>query len=647
MLKCAAVTLAVLVLTALFVDTVAPQEQAQQEQKPGQTKEESEKTLPQVHEEIVVTATRIEQPIGETISLATVISGESLAEAPTLALDDSLRRVPGFSLFRRSSSLVAHPTTQGVSLRGIGPSGTSRSLVLFDGIPLNDPYGGWVYWDRIPQLSLRSAEVVRGATSALYGSSALGGTIQFLPREPEKDVLELRGQFGTHESYEVEALASDRLGDWGYLVSGRLFNTDGFYVLDEKTRGAIDTRARSAHQTFAGRVKYKNFHTGVNLFHEDRDNGTQIQENRSHFEMWNAGYRADRWDAQVYAQTGRFESTFSRILPDRSQEFLTLQQNIASTGLGGAATFRPGFGKASPAFARLLLGADWRYVNAENHTQNLAGVFVQDLFTVGRRLDVLAGIRFDLWQNQATEGSVNPRAGILYRASNALTVRASGYRGFRAPTLNELYRPFRVGNVNTLANPDLDEEHLWGTEAGVDIHPVGGVLLRLNGFWNSLRDPVSNVTLSTTPALITRQRQNLGRASVRGLEAESTIRIQERWELRTAYLYSRSEVRQTGLRLPQTPLHQGTIGLEYRGSIIASIDARFVSEQFDDDLNTLPLKGFGVVDLAVRRAVSRHFDLVVVVENLLDQSYPVQRTPVVTYGTPRLVHGGIQFRLGP
>ena len=135
-------------------------------------------------DEIVVTAARVEQSITESASLVTVLPEERISATPFLVLDDLLRAVPGFSLLRRSSSLVAHPTTQGVSLRGIGPSGASRSLVLLDGIPLNDPVGGWVYWNRMPFAALSRVEVVRGATSQLYGSSALGGTIQLIPKKP-------------------------------------------------------------------------------------------------------------------------------------------------------------------------------------------------------------------------------------------------------------------------------------------------------------------------------------------------------------------------------------------------------------------------------------------------------------------------------
>src|ERR671929_131193 len=102
-------------------------------------------------------------------------------------LDDALRQVPGFTLFRRTGSRVANPTSQGVSLRGVGASGASRALVLADGIPLNDPFGGWVYWGRVPRASVERIEVLRGGASSLYGSSALGGVVNLITRRPSSN----------------------------------------------------------------------------------------------------------------------------------------------------------------------------------------------------------------------------------------------------------------------------------------------------------------------------------------------------------------------------------------------------------------------------------------------------------------------------
>ena len=146
---------------------------------PARAQDEAERLEP-----VVVTATRTEQRLGETPASVTVLTREDIGRTAAQSLDDLLRQVPGFSLFRRSSSLVSHPTTQGVSLRGIGPSGASRALVLLDGIPINDPFGGWVYWDRVPLQSVEQVEVVRGGGASVWGNYALGGVINIITRRP-------------------------------------------------------------------------------------------------------------------------------------------------------------------------------------------------------------------------------------------------------------------------------------------------------------------------------------------------------------------------------------------------------------------------------------------------------------------------------
>src|SRR5512144_175891 len=147
-------------------------------------------------EPVVVTATRTEQPVGEAPASVTVLSRDDIRQGAGQSLDDLLRQVPGFSLFRRSSSLVSHPTTQGVSLRGIGPSGASRALVLYDGVPINDPFGGWVQWLRIPPLGIEQIEVMRGGGSALWGNGALGGVLHVLSRRPTENSLTFDANIG-------------------------------------------------------------------------------------------------------------------------------------------------------------------------------------------------------------------------------------------------------------------------------------------------------------------------------------------------------------------------------------------------------------------------------------------------------------------
>jgi outer membrane receptor protein involved in Fe transport len=621
-----------------------PREEPEKDEKAAPTQEEQQEPLT-YQEVVVVTATRTEEKLVDSVGLVSAFTEEELRDSPALVVDDQLRRVPGFSLFRRSSSLYSHPTAQGVSLRGIGPSGASRSLALWNGIPLNDPYGNWIYFNRLPVLSLRGAEVARGATSQLYGSSALGGTIQLLPRAPEERTFDVRAQGGNLDTYDLDVFASDRASDWGWIASGRVFDTGGYMQIPEDQRGEVDVPVSAEFQTFLGRLEYKDFHVDVNLYNEKRSNGTPIQQNDSQIYLFESGYDTERWSTNFYGQSQVFDSGFSRILPGRTGEVLTSQQHVPSLGLGSSFTYRTEAG--------LQLGVDWRFVRAEDqgvtgveeHHQNFAGAFLQYLFTFDEKWDVLLGGRFDLWENQTTQTTFNPRAGLVVRASNTLTVRASSYRGFRAPSLNELYRPFRLGNVLTQPNPDLTEEHLWGIEAGVDIHPNRSLLVRLNGFYNSFEDPVANVTISSTPALITRQRRNLGSATIQGFEAEAVHQIRDGWSVRGAYLFSDAIVDDTGLRIPQAPRNSGMVGVGYDGRVQLTVDFRLVGDAYDDDLNQLLLPAFNLLDFSLRVPLSRQISAYFAIENLADTDYVVRLTPIENLGAPRVAHGGIEVRL--
>jgi iron complex outermembrane receptor protein len=589
---------------------------------------------------LVVTASRAPERLTDAVAPTSVLTREDLAHSPDLTLDDQLRQIPGFSLLRRSSSLTAHPTSQGVSLRGLGPSGASRTLVLFDGMPLNDPFGGWVYWNRLPLASLESVEVARGSLSQIYGSAAMGGVIQLLPRPPRPGTLEVTARGGERQTGDVEVFAADApaSGRWGYTLSGRLFDTDGFYILSPQDRGAVDRPATTDFGTLFGRVEMGPYHVGINAFHEVRGNGTALQTNDTSLQSLDAGWSGEHGEWDAFGQTERFRSTFSRILPDRSQEFLTALQDFDINAWGGSTAWRSGGG--------FLAGADVRGTSWSGQDQTLGGTYVQQTFSATPRLDLLAGARLDLWASQATRTSFNPRLGALFRAADDVTVRVSAYRGFRAPTLNELYRPFRVGNVETDANPDLRQETLTGAEIGADFNPSSALFVRLNAFRNRIDGAVGNVTLSVTPQLITRRRENLDRVNADGLEAELRLRPPSlpRWELQASYLYTDSRVQSTGLRVPQVPLNQGSLGIAFEGPVAVLVQERGAGRQFDDDLNQFPLPGYWVTDLSLRRPFDDRVDLFLSAENLFDAKVVTGKTPIETLGAPRLIQLGVKIR---
>jgi outer membrane cobalamin receptor len=208
-------------------------------------------------ESILVSASRSELKLSEVPGSAVQLSQTDLQANPALTLDDVLRQVPGFSLFRRSSSRNANPTTQGVSLRGLGASGPSRALVLEDGVPIVDPFGGWVYWDRVPRAALTSIEVFRGGSSNLYGSDALGGIVQFLTRVPTEPAASVDVSYGNENTPDVSVWAGTVFSRWDIGASVDMSRTDGFILVPASERGTVDAAANSKHATVDTALGYK------------------------------------------------------------------------------------------------------------------------------------------------------------------------------------------------------------------------------------------------------------------------------------------------------------------------------------------------------------------------------------------------------
>jgi outer membrane receptor protein involved in Fe transport len=649
-----------------------------------------------VRETMTVTATRTRQPAGEGPSAVVIVGQKDLQQSPAVTLDDTLRQVPAFSLFRRSSSLVAHPTTQGVSLRGIGPSGVSRTLVLWDGIPLNDPFGGWVYWNQLDKSSLEQVEIASGGGSSLYGSSALGGVIQLLSRAFERNHLELDLHGGSQATTGADLLGSAARGRWSGNFSGSFLHTDGYFIVGAPIRGPVDDRAGSVRYALRAGSFYKPS-SGQSLFlqathfAEDRDNGTALQKNDTGITSLRAGYRHEgsngrEWQLRGYGLVEKFFSNFTAVSANRRLETLTLDQTVPVTGAGGSAQW------TGLLFSRHLVtsGIDWQWIRGNSEEvsfagglrsgfqvaggrQQLGGVFVQDLFAPSSRWLLQFGVRLDGWGNYDAQrrevalatgaftatsfvtqkrGTFNPRAGVSYRAGEQFTLRGSYYHSFRAPTLNELYRGFRVGNVVTNPNDQLGPERLKGAEAGVDWRPRARLTARLTGFWNRLENAVSNVTVSSLPPLVTRRRENVGEIRARGVEAAVAFRWRRDWSLQGAYLWSDSQITRfpptpslESKLLPQVPKHRASASLSYSNPrvLTAFFSARFVGAQYDDDLNTFQLGNFAVLDFNVSKALHPSVRIYASAENVFDRRFAVAKTPIENIGAPRMLHAGVKL----
>lgn len=655
---------------------------------------------------VFVTATRSTEPLDFVPFSHQTIPGDALRAMPNLSVDGALRSIPGFSLFRRSDSIVANPTAQGVSLRGLGPSGASRSLILLDGVPLNDPFGGWVMWSKVPRESLSGIEIVPGGGSTAWGNAALGGVIQLFtePVSGSRERLVARG--GSFQTHEVEGQVTEPIGPGTLQVLARDFSTDGFFVVAPERRGAIDTRASSRARWLTGRWRQALSDTvdatiTLRRFSDDRGNGTPYQRNNSDESFGSvalSGHRAEfQWNGAAYVQGQNFASTFSSVNASRTAETPASDQfAVPSTAIGLGWV-----GNWTAHEASTSVGADVRDVRGETREdsglvanaftrrrfaggrQTTGGVFVMHRRPITSALRGSIGIRADDWQESdghrrdllngvvvgeekfsRHEGlALSPSGGVVWLLDERTSVHASAQHAFRRPTLNELYRPFRVGNVITEANPGLKTETVTSGEVGLKFAP-GRFEFNATAFRNELNDAVANVTVGRGPATLPiigfvpaggegRRRLNLDRARVQGVTLSANWQMTKALTWTAAYLLNESEVRHAavapqleGLRLAQVPRHSASMGFDWkRGRWTWSTRGRFIGAQFEDDLNTLRLGAVAVVDASLGVQLNPHAEIFVSAENLSNERVETGRSTdgVVNIGTPRLLLVGLRL----
>ncbi len=651
-----------------------------------------------IREEVDVTVLKASTSLEGTPASVDVIERHEIARTASTSVDDVLRQSVGFSLFRRSGSQTANPTTQGASLRGINSSGASRSQVLLDSIPLNDPFGGWIVWSRLPKISLQRIELLRGSSSALFGSGSIGGTVDITPRKMTADGFDLSAELSLGPINTVDASAYSGYKKAGWSFDGVLstFQTKGYKIVEKASRGKVDDYANSRNTNFslsAGRDFGKDgrVFARASVFGEGRNNGTPAQKNRTHsrdltigtelnFGIFDESARNSRLVLRAFGSTQVFDQTFSAIFGDRSGETLVRLQRVPAQRTGFLSHFFSLVRGHSVVVG--LEGTEIR--GSSNETgffggiptskigsggrERKYGLFFQDFARIGEKITVAGALRYDHWKNfralssllnissnsvatevfeNRTEDALSPSISMLYSIGGSFSVYALAGRSFRSPTLNELYRGFRVGSVITNPNALLRAETAWNTEGGARFSGRS-VFLRANLFRTVVSNAIANVTVNPGPPVILRERRNSGETTATGFEAEADFNS-ERFDLSAGFIFidasvsrSDSDAQLVGLRVPQVPKLQLTLQAAVRpgtGWLIA-FQGRAASGQFDDDANTFLLERYFTGDIFVSKRVSGRFSVFATVENIFNSRYSIGKTPVRTVSSP------IGFRAG-
>ena len=654
-----------------------------------------------------VTVTAYRTPLSDLESPVTtrLLSERTLSTAAAVTLDGQVRQIPGLELFRRSSSLVANPTSQGVSLRGLGSTSASRTLVTEDDVPLANPVGGWIQWEEQPELSIRSIELVRGGASDLYGSSAIGGVINVIPVRPTQDEVDVRSSYGGEGTYDSSLMAEAKRGPWGMLMAGGVLGTDGFIQEAPTQRGPVDTASNVHAQNALALAEHER--GGLRLFartsgfNEERHNGTPFQWNATRDVRYATG---GDWQAphgallgtRIYGSSERYRQSFSSIVntPNAANPACTYRCGETPTKfsydpdneLGGAAHWN------QPLGAGLVLvggadahdirfwdreqtyGASAKLTNLRDHQRDSAA-YVEAMGVRGG-WTVAASGRMDWFQNydgllEAWNGSAfvpvpggpatqpsqrderifDPRLGISRKIGAHWALNASGFRAFRAPTPSELYRSTQVGNKLTDPNGNLLSERATGWETGVATEWTWGSV-RSSYFLTEVNRPIVAVTVNPTSSPILLVRENLGQIESKGMSVDFELKPLSWVNVDGGYQYAHATVSRGSQDLnnwiPEVARNMATLNLRaYKPAIgTLSLQSRLSGRQYDDDANAYLLHGYFRLDAFASHQLGKRVELFAAGENLLDRQIEVSKTPTTTLATPRAARAGFTVRIG-
>ncbi len=596
-------------------------------------------------------------------------------------VDELLMQEPSFSLYRRQSAFYANPTSQGVSLRYLGATAATRTLVLRDGVPQNDPFGGWITWSRYTPAAVESLSILPGSQATSWGNQSAGGTLLIQTLDPFSETHQASFTLGSGLRYAADTQQSFSAGNHGFSLNLHRKDLDGFYLNHRSDRGSIDQLAE--HENLGGDFRYAyalNENTRVeasfSCYEEDRNNGTPLANNSTEaydFSVRALGQGAFEWDTVLYYQYRNFENQFTAVNDARDSENPVLDQfDIASEGVGGSASIAWDGAREQ----RFIAGADLRHNNGETNEdfsfglddrrvaggdQTVVGVFLKATNRIGENFSYEATVRGDHWsqsngrlreialvddtvtkeQEYPDRNDWEPSASISgdYRISDQLALTLGAGYSFRIPTINELYRPYRVGSDITDANADLQNEHFFSLESALrwmpreELEVVSGVY----HYW--IGDAIANVYQFAGPGPSPggfvpgggsyNQRQNVDDASVFGWQSRVRYRPFEQTTLELNYLFTRTRFDQSstqpaleGKRFPQVPEHKASFRIHQQINqdinVWASLD--YNSSQYDDALNTIGLRSFAVVRAGIEFPLSPYARVSLRVDNLTDET---------------------------
>ena len=645
---------------------------------------------------LVVSATRSERTLADQPMSVTVVPREQILETPAQALDDVLRTTVGINLPLIASYQI-HPTGNSFSMRGLGGI---RGLVMLDGVPLNDPFFGYVQWSRVPMENIERVEVVRGASASIWGNYAMGGVVNIITRKPERTGFAASGGGGSYGTYRGDGSADVVLSD-AVKIRGN-FNAWGTSGFDQIQPAYGPMFAPTSFNAQTGQLAAYfdpdptlSANVRVNVFNENQVlRSPLLTNNQQYYDIAGSLAKKLGWgDLTVTAfhQQSRAVSNTTATPAGTAFGFGEYVQGIHNTPVWSTGASAQLSGKVNDVVRLASIGVDFQQISGQDTTailsqagsqirtdigsgqQRFAGVFGQlDIFPVDS-VEVLVSARFQNFVNfdgfdgapggqgmvpDSAQNSFDPRVSVLWTATPNLGLRAAAYTAFRAPNLDNLYRAFSTTSLVFLPNAQLTPERLKGVEAGFDL-TYGPVTGQFTAFYQEVSNLITLRTLAPTelPAgfFFGTKNINAGKAIVQGIELQAGWQIMPGLKLDANYTTVSSKIVENqfdpasiGKQQSGIPTQQAAATLSWSDPRGWRAAARFrwIGQSWGDNANTLPLDSFTVFDVSAGYRFARGIEPFVEIQNLFNQYYIADNSGFgpPQQGTPLTVFAGLKVR---
>lgn len=618
--------------------------------------------------EISVTATKTQRAVSDVPASISIITEQDINASVATSADELLKNISGVDL-KHPLGFMSTGTSNKITLRGFGGGTEGRTLLLIDGVPMNDSYFNGVEWNQISVDDIKRIEVVKGAGSALYGSNALGGVINIITKKPQEQKTNLDLSYGSMNTKKGAASTTGKVGNFGYYLSGQLLDSDG-YQADIGTNIKSNTTKRG--------VERQNATVKVNY---DIDDSSSIGATYLYFHNKTTGVLDITGGYNPYDQKiNTYQAKYTKTFENDSDLSLTLFKKINESSYDSLNSAKTSINYADSAkidefggtlqytyplneMNTITAGTDFQLGHAksqDNYTNNnivtvegdqdYQAFFLQDEIFVGKDWVFNLGGRFDRYENHSAKGhdetqtptldtsygsrtftAFSPKIGVLYHLSKDTSIKGSIGKAFRAPTIYDLYRTWIYGSYVYAANPNLDPESVLSYEIGIEQNINDKALFTLTAYQSDAKDFIYSITPDPfTPSY--KEKKNVGKVQIRGIETELSYQINNEFKFNANYTFNESVIKEfkedTTLKnkfLTDVPKNKASASIEYKNPNImnAKASVRYVGDRFSDDKNTVSkiYKSYMLVDLKLSRKINKYAEVEMSVDDLFDKTY--------------------------